>query len=174
MKRIFLIGILLLALTGCGTSDNTLDNGTNNNEDVYVTIDDERFKLNSNSNFQNMHFKENYVDFYTDAIGKTRIMSYQKNGELVFELRMMFDSIHTFDENKDMISKNASVKKLESTKKINGNEYSYYDFINDNNDTVHAYLYYYDNATYVITFIIGQGKDITDLENTFMNNVYFK
>lgn len=69
MKKKIILGLLvivgLLTITGCGNSGNSQ---TNTKQDVskeknVVTIEGEKFKLNSSDNLYNLHFKENYVDF---------------------------------------------------------------------------------------------------------------
>ena len=85
MKKFLLIIIMLLLVSGCEKKSEEVRNNTNN-DDMMVEIDDERFKLTSSNSLKDMHYKENYVDFYTDAIGNVRTMSYSKMVNLNLKL----------------------------------------------------------------------------------------
>ena len=158
-------------MTGCfrnaasGGSNNG-ENGKKNDNVVRIKIGDEEFKLDSKDNLYNMHYNENYVDFYTDAIGDVRIMQYSKKGEMVFQVRMAYDDNKGYDEIKNLISGYQGIKS------INGIGYDYFDYITDDNYNAHVYSYYYNNASYVIMFI--SKIDMSNLEEVFMNNVYFE
>lgn len=164
MKRKILLSLLivLFIVTGC---DNKPTPTETSKDSIYVVIDGEKFKLSSNNNLKDLHYKENYVDFRTDALAKSRVMQYSKKGEFIFEVRLIYEDTHSFEEVKELIGHE------ESTKKVNDIDYTYYNYKNSSNDDVHMYLYNYNNVTYTIMFI---GNDITNLEETFMNNVKFE
>ncbi len=163
--QIFLLMALCFLIIGCGNNNPSNISNTKNN-DIIVTVDNERFKLNSKNNLNKMHYVENYVDFRSDRIGNMYIMYYYKNSDFIFDIRLTYEEDHSFEENKSKMGNNSS------TKIVNNIEYTYFDIINDQNNHVHVYMYYYQNATYVVAFTFA--KDITDLENTFMNNIYFE
>lgn len=168
MKKLFLSLIVLLclfSLTGCG--NNVKKNEVQNTKDneVIIKINDEVFKLKSEANLKDLHYRENYVDFHTDAIGKMRTMSYSKNGELVFEVRLLYEDEHSFDEVNKLIEGESQIKK------INGIDYTYHEYTKNGN-IMHVYLHNYKNITYTIIFALKKSMD--DFEKTYMNNVYFE
>lgn len=164
MKKILLIIVMLLLVSGCGKKNEEVRNNTNN-DGMMVEIDGEKFKLRSSSSLKDMHYKENYVDFYSDAIGNVRTMSYTKNGEFKFEVRLMYEDKHSFDEVKEMVSHPSSLKQYGDI------TYTYFDYKGDNNEDIHLYLYSYNDVTYTIMFIAK--TNINDLENKFMNSIKF-
>ena len=163
-KMIIIFLLLLVIVTGC--SKENINDKNNQKEDIIVTIGEEKFKLSSERNLENMYFKENYVDFTTDTVGNMHIIQYRKQDKFIFETRILCDKDHTFEENKNKINHE------ETLKTVNGIEYTYYDYLDDQNNIVHLYMYYYNNITYAILF--ASSTDISNYETTFMNNVYFK
>ena len=165
MKKLFLIIVMVLLVSGCEEKNIEVKNNTNN-DDMMVEIDGEKFRLRSSNSLKDMHFKENYVDFYTDSYGNMKKMSYAKNGEYIFEVRIIYEEERSFDEVKSL------VKYSETQKKIGNMTYSYYDYKTDNKDNVHLYICSYKDVTYSVMFIFR--SDITDLENKFMNSISFE
>ena len=114
-----LVMVGVLTFTGCGKSVDSVSNtkqDISDNTDV-VTIEGEKFKLNSSDNLYNLHFKENYVDFHTDTIGNYKIMNYI-NVDLVFEVRMMYDDSRSDSELKAIVETQTGAK--EQSKGIKG------------------------------------------------------
>lgn len=163
VKKILLCVIILFALCGCSSKNNI--NNDNNNK-IMVNVDGNEYELYSESNINKLHYKENYTDFRTEATGKMRTMYYLKDNQYIFQVRIMYEDEHSFEDNVNMLN-------YEKSKKIiNGIEYTFMEYLNDTNDSVHTYMTYYDNVTYAIMFI--SSRDVTELENVFMNNIYFK
>ena len=160
---ILLTLFILFTITGCGSK--TGDN-LKKKEGVPVIVDGEEFILNSTSNLNRFYYLVNYVDFNTDALGNMRLMRYRKKDETVFEVRIMYETESTFEENIN------SVKHKPIDRKINNIDYKFFNYVSKDGYTIHTYMTYYDNATYVVTFI--SLKDIATLEKAFMNNTYFK
>ena len=162
----------LFIITGC--EDNSATNNSNNNstsqtdEDiVYVTTGDEKFKLNSKAKLYEMNYLENYVDFHTDRMGDLEIMNYFKAGELVFEIRMYYEAEHSTEEIKALNAEQYE----EKTKEINGIAYTYYEYELEDGTPAHFYLYEYNGRPYSIIFYLG--KTAGDIEDVFMNHVSF-
>ena len=167
MKKGITITLLLIIsiflVTGCKQKNTTTNDYKK--ENITVTIEDETFRLNSNYSLGNMHYKENYVDFTTDSMGNMHIIQYRKQDRFIFETRLIYDTEHSFEENKNKINSPSIIKT------INDLDYTYFNYQNDNHDTIHVYMYNYNNTTYAISFV--SSIDISDFETTFMNNVYF-
>ena len=176
MKKKILIGILivliLFTITGCGGSKNSemnnIKNTSDNNE--VVTIQGEKFYLKSDKDFGDLHYKENYVDFHTDQIGNMRTMSYSKNGNTVFGIRVMYDEDRLESELKAVLETQTGAK--EQSKEINGIKYIYYEYTSNDNLTVHHYMHVHNSKVYSIGIFLGE--DSGDIEKVFMNNVSFK
>lgn len=169
---IFAIIICLLVVTGCSKSQNIESNtvpSKTEKKDI-VTIGSEQFELNSSDNLYDMHYKENYVDFHTDRVGNTKIMNYNSNDEFVFEVRMMYDDSRSDSELKAIIETQTGAK--EQSKEINGIKYIYYEYISDDGDTVHHYMYIHNGKVYSIGIFLG--KNPGNIESVFMNNVSFE
>ena len=167
-----LLIITLFTLSGCGKSQNIESNtipSKTSLKDV-VTIGNEQFELNSSDNLYDMHYKENYVDFHTDRIGNTKIMNYNSNDEFVFEVRMMYDDSRSDSELRAIIETQTGAK--EQSKEINGIKYIYYEYISDDGDTVHHYMYIHNGKVYSIGIFLG--KNPGNIESVFMNNVSFE
>ena len=166
-----LVMVGVLTITGCGKSN---ESNTNTKQEVskeknVVTIEGEKYKLDSSDNLYSLHFKENYVDFHTDTIGNYKIMNYI-NGDLVFEVRMMYDDSRSDSELKAIVETQTGAK--EQSKEINGIKYIYYEYTSDEGDTVHHYMYVYDGKVYSIGFFLG--KNPGNIEEVFMNNISFE
>ena len=162
MKKIILILMFLIIITGCG---NNKQNNTKKKDDVTITIGEETFKLKSKRNLKDIQYLENYVDFHTDAMGNNRIMNYYKNNELVFEIRVIYDEVRSFEEIKK------SINHEESKKTINGIEYSFFNYQNTSGNIIHLYTYNHKNTTYSIMFTFK--NELPELENTFMDNIKY-
>ena len=78
-KKIILISLIaivliagLFVLTGCGnknnenTTSNIKNSSTEKNDVAYVEIGNDKYKLQSKSELNELHYLENYVDFNTD------------------------------------------------------------------------------------------------------------
>ena len=124
MKKKILLCLLVmvgvLIITGCGKNG---ESNINTKQEVskeknIVTIEGEKYKLDSSDNLYNLHFQENYVDFHTDRIGNTKIMNYNSNDEFVFEVRMMYDDSRSDSELKAIVETQTGAK--EQSKEING------------------------------------------------------
>ncbi|MBQ3357037.1 MAG: hypothetical protein IJG45_08020 [Oscillospiraceae bacterium] len=179
-------GGLLFALTGCATTaDNRESTGPETSaaetdaaetdasesqgtkDSAVVTIAEDTFPLKSETELNHLHYLENYVDFMTDRVGNTKSMSFNYAGDFSFEVRVNCEEEHSLDEVKAMLSEYE-----EMIKAVNGVVYSYYEFTNDLRDTVHYYLYEYENQIYSIIFFLG--KTPGNIEEVFMNNVRFE
>ncbi len=163
----FLVIVFLVSITGCRKSDDyNLDNFSS-----VVKIGDDEIKLSYETNLKNMYYKENISLFNSDTLGSNRLISYQKNNKVIFEIRMAYIENKTMDETKE------EVNFVLSPRKINDIEYQYGEWIlNDANTgedyNVNEYFFEYKGTTYTICFI--SNENIKDFENTFMNNIYFK
>lgn len=167
MKKL-LLGIILclLLVTGCGKKTTNSENNEKKNDEVaVVTINGKEFKLRSDASLKDMHYKENYVDFHTDAYGDMRTMDYSLKGEFYFQVRIAYDAENRMD------SISYYVPPEKEIKEINGIKYDYYEYTNDNNNPIHLYVCKYNDATYGIMFIY---KNMGNLEEVFMNNVSFE
>ena len=83
MKKKIILSLLvivaLFAITGCGKSNDNEDNSANSiekNDVAYVEIGNDKYKLQSKSELKDLHYLENYVDFNTDRVGNTKMMSF--------------------------------------------------------------------------------------------------
>lgn len=175
MKKRILLSLLvivtLFVITGCGKSNNSNSSNNqnmNNSKDV-VTIQGQQFKLKSEQSLNNLHYKENYIDFYSDAIGNMRTMSYIKQEKLIFEVRMMYDESRSLSELKAIVETQNGAK--EQSKEINGIKYVYYEYKMKDESTVHHYMYVYNGKVYTIGFFLGENYG--NIEDVFMNNVFF-
>ncbi len=179
-KKIILISLIaivliagLFVLTGCGnknnenTTSNIKNSSTEKNDVAYVEIDNDKYKLQSKSELNELHYLENYVDFNTDRVGNTKMMSFNYEGNFSFEVRINCEEEHSYDEVKATLSKYE-----EKTKEVNGITYTYYEYKNNLGDTAHYYLYEYNNKTYSIIFFLGENPG--NIEEVFMNNVRFE
>ena len=165
MKKIVLCFtiFLMLFLTSCQKKTTPIDN----NEIVKVTVGEETFKLTSQSSLNNIHFNENYIDFNAGtASSKMHYIQYHKNGDVVFEIRVLYEDTHSFEENKKVLGQK------ESERTINGLTYAYFNYKLDTGETAHTYMYNYNDITYTVMFV--SKIDITNLEETFMKYVYFE
>ena len=167
-KIIIILCIIGIFVTGCGNrvDSNNDNNKKKNSEAVYVTIDGERFELHSREDLMGIHYRENYVDFNTDAVGNVRLMRYTKGGKFLFEVRVVYDENKTFAEAKELLN-----EYTEMNRTINGINYAYYEYKTDDNMDSHVYLYEYNNVVYMVVFILGE--DAGNIEKVFMNNVTF-
>ena len=176
MKKKFLLCLLVIvsifAITGCGKSNNSEANNNKNTSDKaeVVTIQGEKFNLKSDRDLGELHYKENYVDFHTDAIGNIRTMSYTKQGNLFFEVRIMYDDTRSISELKAILETQTEAK--EQSKEINGIKYIYYEYKTSDDLVVHHYMYVHKGKVYSIGFFLGD--DASNTEEAFMNNVSFK
>ena len=176
MKKKIILSLLLVVtliiVTGCSTKENNNSStkGNSKSSSNVVTINKEKFELDSSRNLENLHYKENYVDFQTDQIGYMRTMSYSKDGKLVFEVRTMYDESRSDSELKAIISAQTNAKEQE--KEINGIKYIYYEYTQEENVTVHHYIYVHKNKAYTIAFFLGENPG--NIEEVFMNNVSFE
>lgn len=172
---IIMLVISLFTITGCGSNKVENNNSSNSKNDVSdnntVKIKDEEIKLNYDTNFNNMYFKENVSKFNTSTMGSNHVIQYVKDGGVLFEIRMAYIENKTIEESKKEINFEVS------SKKINNLEYQYGIWETKNNETgdtiyAHQYFYEFNGTTYTIVFM---SKDnIDDFEKVFMNNVYFK
>ncbi len=173
MKKILLSFLIITAffLTACGNSNSReISNNQNESDKDIVTIQGIKYKLKSTQTLKNLHYKENYIDFHSDAIGNMRTMSYIKGEKLIFEVRMMYDENRSLSELKAIIETQNKVK--EQSKEINNIKYIYYDYKNESNATVHLYMYAYNGKAYSIGFFLGE--DYGNIEEVFMNNISFE
>ena len=154
MKKKIILSLLIIfalfTITGCGNSNNSEE-----------TID---------QTLKSIHYKENYVDFHSDAIGNIRTMSYIKQEKVIFEVRVMYDENRSLSELKATLETQTGAK--EQSKEINGIKYIYYEYKNDDNLNVHHYMYVYDGKVYSIGFFLGENYG--NIEEIFMNNVSFE
>lgn len=173
MKKRFLLGIIFLLVisivTGCNKSNNIKTDDKKETNKKVVTIQGEKFDLNSERILGDIHYQENYVDFNTDQIGNMRTMNYSKEGENIFEIRVMYDENRSLSEMKAIIETQTQAK--EQSKKINKIRYIYYEYT-DNDLIVHHYIYVYKGKAYSIGFFLG--KKPGNIEEVFMNNVSFE
>ena len=166
MKKVLIMLLLFLSI-GCGRQEpKKMNNELNENVNI-VTINNEIFNLKSSASLKSMHYKENYVDFRTDAVGNIRIMRYQKSDDFFFEIRLTFEENHTYDEVKKLLNQYQEKQKV-----INGVNYAYYEYKNDVGNDVHYYLCKYNNIAYSIIFFLGDNPG--NIEEVFMNNVTFE
>ena len=176
MKKKIILSLLIIfalfTITGCDNSNNseeTINNNSNDDKNV-VTIQGEKYKLKSDQTLKSIHYKENYVDFHSDAIGNIRTMSYTKQEKVIFEVRVMYDENRSLSELKATLETQTGAK--EQSKEINGIKYIYYEYKTDDNLTVHHYMYVYDGKVYSIGFFLGENYG--NIEEIFMNNVSFE
>lgn len=173
---IVVLGIGLFTLTGCGKNTNNNENSssvkssTETKDNTVVRIGAETFKLNSDRDFNNIHYKENYVDFNTDQIGNMRTMSFSKEGKTIFEIRVMYDENRSDSELKAIVETKTGAK--EQSKEINDIKYIYYEYSTDDGLTAHHYMYVYNGKVYSIGFFLGENPG--NIEEIFMNNVRFE
>ena len=136
-------------------------------EEAIVKIGDETHVLKNEANVGSIYYLENYVDFNTDRVGNTRMMSYNYNGEFSFDIRVNYEEEHSIDEVKAMMS-----EYTEGKKEVNGITYTYYEYKNNLGDDAHYYLYEYNG--HPCSFVFFLGKNPGNIEEVFMNNVSFK
>ena len=168
-KKIILCLLVLIgifAITGCGSSkatDNTSD------KKVVVTVQGKSFNLDVDIDLGGLHYKENNVDFHIDPLNNMRTMNYTKDGNIVFEVRTMYDENRSIEELKAILSTELNAE--EQSKKVNGIEYIYYEYKSDDL-MVHHYIHVYNGKVYTIAFFLGE--DPGDIEDVFMNELSFK
>ncbi len=169
-KNIIIICLLVISLftiVGCGKK-NTKDNSKE--DSTIVTVQKEKFELKNENKLNAMHYKENYVDFHTDAIGNIRTMSYTKEGNFIFEVRFMFDENRSEEELKATLEAQTGAK--EKSKEINGNKYIYYEYKSEDGLTTHHYIHAHKGKLYSIAFFLTNKPG--NIEEVFMNNVTFE
>ncbi len=173
MKKKLLCLLLVLTLftvIGCGNKNDNIDKTTGNKVTNMVTIGEEQFKLDSSADLYSLHYKRNFVDFYTDAIGDMRTMSYTKDDNLVFEVRVMYDEGRSVSELKAITETQTGASA--TSKVVNGIEYVYYEYTSTDGLTVHHYIYAYNGKAYSIGFFLGESAG--NIEEVFMNGVSFE
>ena len=163
------IMVALFTITGCGKAKTNEDKNIGNTKEI-VTIQGEKFNLKSERNLNDLYYKENYVDFHTDAMGNIRTMSYTKQEKIIFEVHIMYDENRSLSELKAIIDTQNETK--EQSKEVNGIKYVYYEYKTNDNLTVHHYIYVHKGKTYTIAFILGENPG--NIEDVFMNNISFK
>lgn len=173
---IVVLGVGLVVLTGCGENTNNSENNSSKKDSVetkentVVTIGDETYKLDSDRDLNNIHYKENYVDFNTDQVGNMRTMSFNKEGKTIFEIRVMYDENRSDSELKAIVETQTGAK--EQLKEINDIKYIYYEYTTDDGLTAHHYMYVYNGKVYTIGFFLGENPG--NIEKVFMNHVRFE
>lgn len=100
MKKVLLcisVFIVSLVMVGCNIIlDATNDTRKNDRNEVTFKLEGQEFSLYSDEVLKDIHYKENYTDFHTDAIGNIRTMNYNIKDEIIFSLRVMCDMNSTF------------------------------------------------------------------------------
>lgn len=169
-KLIFsiLVIVTLFTITGCGKSNSNVNNNLKDNKEI-ITIQGEQFRLKSEQTLNELHYKENYVDFHSDAIGNMRTMNYTKEGNLIFEVRIMYDENRSVEELQAIVEAQYNTK--EQSKEVNGIKYIYYEYEGEDGVTIHHYLYVQNGKAYSIGFFLGENYG--NIEEVFMNNVSF-
>lgn len=172
MKKKLILSILvivtLFTITGCSKSNSNVNNNLKDNKEI-VTIQGEQFRLKSEQTLNELHYKENYVDFHSDAIGNMRTMNYTKEGNLIFEVRIMYDENRSVEELQAIVETQYNTKA--QSKEINGIKYIYYEYEGEDGVTIHHYLYVHNRKVYSIGFFLGENYG--NIEEVFMNNVSF-
>lgn len=165
MKRRLILALLLVvsvfAIAGCGSKKY---------ENV-VKIGNKEYKLNEKSQYKDLIFKENKKDFHTSSIGGYHTMSIPKGTHFVFQVAVDSEN-KKLDELVKSIKAQKGKKTEKGTKTVNGIKYTYFEYKNSLGDKVHKYVHYYNNRTYIITFVLAE--DSGNVEEVFMNNVEFK
>ncbi len=170
MKRTIICFVLILsmiAMAGCGSKK---EDSKEASKGAVVTVLGDEFELRSTQDLYGIHYKENYVDFYSDAIGNMRTMSYRKGDQFAFEVRVFYDESRSIEESKAIIEVNYGAK--EQSKTINGIEYAYYEYDDAEGIKVHHYMTVFDGKVYSIGFFLGDEPG--NIEEVFMNNVSFE
>lgn len=164
MRRIVTM-ILLLALAvmlfACGGGGEQKPGKT---EYPVFTVNGEEFELSSDTSHGALHFKHNYSNINRDTAGSFCNVTGQKDGDVVFAIRLVYFTGKSIDE---VMSESDYVL---SKKTVNGLEYTYFEYT-DNGMPGHTYAYNFDGTTYTISFV--SQYDMTSLEEVFLQNVSF-
>ena len=169
MKKIVICLMLVFALlmtSGCGGKK---EEKKDTESGSVVEIQGESFELHSTEDLYDIHYKENYVDFHTDAIGNIRTMTYNKGDEFVFNIMVYYDENTSLEEAKAIIEVDYGAK--EQARTVNGIDYIYYEYADANGYPIHHYMYVYGGHVYSIGIVLG--NDPGNIEEVFMNNVRF-
>ena len=168
---IAVLGLGLILLTGCVKKNegntNTIKTSGDDLKLYYVTIGNNKYQLNDETELKDLHYLRNYVDFNTDQVGNTKSMSFNYEGAFSFEVRVNCEEEHSLEEVKDVLKEHE-----EKTKEVNGIKYFYYEYKSNLSDDVHYYLYQHNNRVYSIIFFLGANHG--DIEEVFMDAVKFK
>ena len=188
-KKVLLVGLIsiliiagLFVLTGCNNKEeegeiqvsinNQIQNRTsnktskNNSDTEGVAVN-----LSNDTTFMNMHYKENVADFYSDTMGNNRVIRYSENGKTVSEIKMAYVDGDSIDQLKGPAEYTITPKEVKNI------EYQYGEWEANNAESeepirVHQYFYTFDGKTYSIAFY--SNEDISEFEQSFMDDVSFK
>lgn len=162
MRKYCLLLFLCLLFVGCKDNLTTISTDIEENE---VVVNGEKVKLSYETNFYEMHYKENVAKFTSNTMGQQRIISYRVKDETMMEIHIVRFPNKSVEE----VMKNTEYQII--NKRMNDLSYQYFEYqVNEQHG--HTYVYNYQGNTYTINFIFS--KNINSLEKLFMNNVTFK
>ena len=157
-----------LTVSSCGgkSDDGTTTQKQNSGKSKPTfTINGDEIELSYERNHKDLYYKENLTELHSNTAGSFRNIDYYKDGDNVFDIRIVYFAGKSVDE--VMSESDYQMSK----KTINGIEYDYFEYT-DNDRPGHTYVCAYDGTTYTISF--ASNYDMKSLEEVFLSQVYFK
>ncbi|MBQ3869155.1 MAG: hypothetical protein II777_01295 [Clostridia bacterium] len=161
--------ILLLSLTSClfvhfgGGDDSRAAEG--DDEASSVTFNGSTIKLSYERNHLDLHYRENLTEIHSNTAGSYRNLSYEQNGEIAFEILLVYFL------NKPIDAVMEGTDYILTDKTVNGLTYKYFEF-EENDVPGHTYVYNFEGTTYTISFV--SRYDTSSLETGFLSTVRFE
>ncbi len=171
MKKILLIftaALLLFALTSCGLIFSILEDETDEPDQIKngktVEFNGDSLVLDYETHHGSLFYKIDLPEMHTDTVGSFCNVSYMQEGDVAFDIRLVYYAGKTVDEVMD------GSEYVMSEKTVNGLTYKYFEYV-DNDRPGHTYVYNFDGTTYTLSFV--SAHDMTSLENGFLEAVRF-
>ena len=132
--------------------------------DNVVIFNGDTIKLTYETNHRDLYYKQNIVSMNAETVGSFCNVSYRQDGDVAFEIRLVYYVNKSIDE----VMGESDYTLSEKT--VNGLTYTYFEY-DDNGRPGHTYVYCYDGTSYTISFT--SPYDMTSLETVFLNNIRF-
>ena len=107
--------------SGGGNTDNTEKQNSGKGEPSF-TINGDEIELDYERHLKDLYYKENLTELHSDTVGSFRNVIYEKNGENVFDIRIVYFAGKSVDE--VMSESDYQMSK----KTVGGIEYDYFEY----------------------------------------------